>query len=189
MRPHTRGVLTAALLGLAGIATLDVGRASAQGNLVVPLEGNPPVDPQLAVSPPTITGPGEAKANAYATACKLANFPDRPGRRGEQLVPEVAKNRFQLSDRGRTYTFGLRRGFRFNTGAPVRAANFVEAFNRTANPRMDSPGAAYMHEIKGADAVIHGRASRVAGVRALGRYRLQIRLTKNAPDLLQRLTL
>jgi ABC-type transport system substrate-binding protein len=180
------------LLALLGIAVSPPEPASAQGNqsqLVVPLEGNPPVDPAFAVSPPTVTGPGEAKANAYATACKLANFPDLPGRRGEHLTPEVAKNRFELSNNGRTYTFNLRRTYRFNTGAPVTAANFVAAFNRNAQKRMSSPATTFMEDIVGANAVIQGRANRISGVRAIGRYRLQIRLTKNAPDLLQRLTL
>jgi oligopeptide transport system substrate-binding protein len=166
--------------------------ASAQGNqnqLVVPLEGNPPVDPALAFSPPTMTGPGEAKANAYATACKLVNFRDRAGRRGEQLFPEVAKNRFTVSDNGETYTFNLRDTYRFNTGARVTAANFVAAFNRNAQKRMSSPATTFMEDIVGANAVIQGRASRISGVRALGRYRLQIRLKNPVPDLLYRLTL
>jgi oligopeptide transport system substrate-binding protein len=180
------------LLALLGIAVSPPETTSAQGNssqLIVPLEGNPPVDPAFAVSPPTVTGPGEAKANAYATACKLANFRDLPGRRGEQIFAEVAKNRFQVSDNGRTYMFHLRDTYRFNTGARVTAANFVAAFNRNAQKRMSSPATTFMEDIVGANAVIQGRASRISGVRAIGRYRLQIRLKDPAPDLLQRLTL
>jgi ABC-type oligopeptide transport system substrate-binding subunit len=189
-----RRILALALLVSAGVAAIVSAPAYSQGNpeqLVVPLEGNPPVDPALAVSPPTMTGPGEAKANAYATGCKLANFRDPPGRRGEQLVPEVAKNRIQVRDNGRTYRFDLRRTYRFNTGARVTAANFVAAFNRSAQKRMSSPATTFMEDIVGANAVIQGRASRISGIRALGRYRLQIRLKEPTPppDLLKRLTL
>jgi oligopeptide transport system substrate-binding protein len=188
MRSHARGVLALALAALLAFAT----QAHAQGNpnqLVVPLETNPPTDPALAVSQPTMTGPSEAKANAHATGCTLIDFAARQGDRGEKLVPEVAKNRFQLSRNGRIYTFHLRRTYRFNTGARVTAANFVEAFNRNAQKRMSSPATTFMEDIVGANAVINGRANRISGVRAIGRYRLQIRLTKNAPDLLARLTM
>ena len=52
----------------------------------------------------------------YATAAKLYNY--RPGGR---LVPEVA-SRFTVSNRGKRYTFFLRKGFRFSDGTPVTAA-------------------------------------------------------------------
>ena len=46
-----------------------------------------------------------------------------------------------------------------------------------------------MREIVGADAVIDGKATSISGVRVLGRYRLQIRLTKPLGDFTARLTL
>jgi ABC-type oligopeptide transport system substrate-binding subunit len=41
----------------------------------------------------------------------------------------------------------------------------------------------------GATAVIEGRATRATGIRAIGRYGLQLRLTQRAPDLLARLAM
>ena len=41
----------------------------------------------------------------------------------------------------------------------------------------------------GAEAVMDGKAERISGVRVLGRYRLQIRLTKPLGDFTARLTL
>ena len=46
-----------------------------------------------------------------------------------------------------------------------------------------------MHEIVGAAAVIDGKAASISGIRVLGRYRLQIRLTKPLGDFTARLTL
>ncbi len=46
-----------------------------------------------------------------------------------------------------------------------------------------------MREIVGASAVIDGKARSISGVRVLGRYRLQIRLTKPVGDFTARLTL
>ena len=124
----------------------------------------------------------------YATCAKLFNYPDKAGEAGTRLIPEVVKA-FTVSKDRRTYTFELQRTFRFHTGAPVTARSFVDAFNRDANPRMRSPAASFMHEIVGADAVIDGKATSISGVRALDRYRLQIRLTKPTGDFTARLTM
>ena len=43
---------------------------------------------------------------------------------------------------------------------------------------MNSGATAYMREIVGAAAVMDGTAQSISGVRVLGRYRLQIRLTR-----------
>src|SRR6266487_2860847 len=77
------------------------------------------VDPQLAY----IT---TAWWLEYATAAKLYNYPDRKGPSGELLVPEVA-SKFTVSNGGKTYTFFIRKGFRFSDGTPVRAENFKYA--------------------------------------------------------------
>jgi ABC-type transport system substrate-binding protein len=54
---------------------------------------------------------------------------------------------------------------------------------------MQSPATSFMHEIVGADAVIGGTAKAISGVRVLSRYRLQLRLTRPAGDLLARLAI
>jgi peptide/nickel transport system substrate-binding protein/oligopeptide transport system substrate-binding protein len=123
----------------------------------------------------------------FATCAKLFNYPDAAGVAGTRVVPEVV-DRFTVSPSGKLYTFELKRTFRFHTGAPVTAGSFAEAFNRDANPRMQSPAVAYLREIVGADAVIAGKAATISGVRVLGRYRLQIRLTKPLRDFTARLT-
>jgi ABC-type oligopeptide transport system substrate-binding subunit len=124
----------------------------------------------------------------FATCAKLFNYPDASGAAGTRLVPEVVKA-FNVSRDGRTYTFELRRTFRFHTGAAVTARSFADAFNRVANPRLRSPATTYMREIVGALAVMEGKARAISGVRVLGRYRLRIRLTRPVGDFTARLTL
>ena len=92
----------------------------------------------------------------------------------------------RVSQDGKTYTFRIRPGFHFNTGERVRAANFARAINRDLNPQMGSPAAAYLTDIVGARDVIAGKATRALGVRAHGEV-LTIRLTRRAPDIVQRL--
>ena len=76
----------------------------------------------------------------YATCAKLFNHPDQPGTAGARPVPEVVRS-YTTSRDGRTYTFELKRTFRFHTGAPVTARSFADAFNRTAQPGLRSPAA------------------------------------------------
>ena len=123
----------------------------------------------------------------YATCAKLFNNPDASGAAGAQVIPEVVDH-WAPSPNRKTYTFDLRKTFRFQTGAPVTAKSFADAFNRDANPTLQSPAMSLMHEIVGADAVAAGRTKTISGVRVLSRYRLQIQLTKPLGDLLARLT-
>ena len=124
----------------------------------------------------------------FATCAKLFNNPDAPGADGARVVPEVVKN-VAVSRDGRTYTLDLHRTFRFHTGTPVTAQSFADAFNRDAQPRLESPARGFMREIVGAQAVIDGNATDITGVRVLGRYRLQIRLTRPVGDFTARLTM
>jgi ABC-type oligopeptide transport system substrate-binding subunit len=140
------------------------------------------VDPALAYYVPSW-------AIMYATSATLISYPDAPAPRGSRLIPQVATGLPRISRDGKTYTFQLKRTYRLSNGQPVTAANFVYAINRDLNRRMNSPAQPFIEDIVGAEAVIAGRASRATGVRALGRYGLQIRLTQRAPDLLARLAM
>jgi peptide/nickel transport system substrate-binding protein len=140
------------------------------------------VDPALAYYVPSW-------AIMYATGAMLVNYPDAPAPRGSRLIPEVAAGFPRISRNGLTYTFQLKRTYRLSNGQRVTAANFVYAINRDLNRRMSSPAQPFIEDIAGAEAVIAGRATRATGVRALGRYTLQIRLTRRAPDLVARLAM
>ncbi len=125
----------------------------------------------------------------YATAAKLYNWSDR----GSKLVPEVA-SRFVVSNRGKTYTFVLRKGFRFSDGSRVTARNFAYAIDRAANKDLGSPAAPFITQangtnIVGAANVNAGLATHVSGVSAKGPYRLVIRLTRPDGSFLLKLTM
>ena len=125
----------------------------------------------------------------YAAHSMLMNYPDAAAPRGSRLVPEVSQGMPRIAKNGRTYTFTLKKTYRFSNGKKVTAANYAAAINRDLNPKMASPAQPFIEDIVGAKAVIDGRATKATGVKVLSPYKLQIKLTKRAPDLLSRLAM
>ena len=132
------------------------------------------MDPALASSPP-------GWALLDTTCARLLAYPDKPPPEGFRLQPEVAAGFPAVSRDGRTYTFTLRAGFRFNDGTPVRASAFARAINRALAPEMNSPGVQYVRDIVGAGSVLKGKTAAAEGVVARGNT-LVVRLTRPAPD-------
>jgi ABC-type transport system substrate-binding protein len=124
----------------------------------------------------------------YATGCKLLNYPDTNGPRGGQLVPEVAAGFPKVSQNGKTYTFTVRPGYKFADGTAVTAQSFADAFNRDANPKLQSPAQAFVTDIVGANAVLNGQGSQIAGIVVKGNT-IAFHLTHPAPDLLSRIAM
>jgi peptide/nickel transport system substrate-binding protein len=128
----------------------------------------------------------------YATAAKLFNYPDKAGPAGSKLVPEVA-SKFKVSNNGRTYTFYIRKGFRFTDGTAVTAKSFKYAINRVANKDLASPGAQFITDpngtnIVGAKKVNDGKATQVSGAVVAGN-RLIIHLTKPDGTFMAKITM
>ncbi len=123
----------------------------------------------------------------YATCAMLLNYPDKPGAEGSRLVPEVAQSLPTRSADGRTYTFTIRRGFRFSppSGELVTSQTFKYSIERTLNPKMKSPVSAEFRDIVGASAYMAGRAAHISGIVASGDT-LAVRLTAPAPSFLAR---
>jgi ABC-type oligopeptide transport system substrate-binding subunit len=143
------------------------------------------VDPQLAY----IT---TAWWLEYATAAKLYNYPDKAGAAGTQLKPEVA-SKFTVSRDGKTYTFTIRKGFKFSDGSPVTANNFKYAINRTLNKDLASPGAQFITDKSGTNivgglAVNNGAAKTASGVVVKGN-KLIIHLTKPDATFMAKITM
>jgi ABC-type oligopeptide transport system substrate-binding subunit len=124
----------------------------------------------------------------YAVGCKLLNYPDKNGAASSQLVPEVAAAFPKVTDGGKTYTFTIRKGYRFNTGEHVTAQSFADALNRDASPQLQSPAQAFLADVVGAEDVFNGRAKTISGVVVSGDT-LAITLVKPGPDLLARLAM
>ena len=120
----------------------------------------------------------------YSTCLKLVNYPDSSGPKGSQLAPEAATGFPKVSNGGKTYTFTVNVPFtKFApSGQAVTAASFKAAFDRNADPKMQSPATAFMDDVVGAD------KTPVSGVRVRGKN-LTITLKKPAPDFLARVAM
>ncbi len=128
----------------------------------------------------------------YATCAKLLNYPDKAGQAGSRLVPEVAESLPERSPDGRTYTFTIRKGFRFAppSSEPVTAQTFKYTIERSLNPRMRGSAWAngVLGDVVGAKTYMAGKALHISGITA-GGHRLTIRLVAPAPDFVTRIAL
>jgi peptide/nickel transport system substrate-binding protein len=140
-------------------------------------------DPALAYSPPSWQ-------LLDATCAKLLNYPDKPAPAGSQLEPEVAESLPARSPDGKTYTFTIRKGFRFSppSNGSVTAETFRYTIERTLSPTMRSPAQSYMGDIVGAKAYMDGKAAHISGIAVHG-DRLTVQLVAPAPDLPTRLAM
>ena len=119
----------------------------------------------------------------YATCLKLMNYPDANGAKSSQLVPEAATGFPKVSNSGKTYDFNVKVDYtKFSNGQAVTAANFKAAFDRNADPKMQSPSVAFFSDVVGA------RKSPVSGVKVNGSH-LIINLTHASPDFLARVAM
>jgi peptide/nickel transport system substrate-binding protein len=134
---------------------------------------------------PAVASTAPAWALLDTTCVRLLAYPDKPPPAGFHLQPEVAAGLPSVSRDGKTYTFRLRRGFRFNDGKPLQASAFAHAINRLLAPEMNSPGVQLARDIVGAGRVLTGKSRTASGVVARG-YTLVIRLTRPAPDFPRR---
>jgi peptide/nickel transport system substrate-binding protein len=123
-----------------------------------------------------------------ATCAMLLGYPDRAGRANARLYPEVARGFPKVTNGGKTYTFTLRRGFRFSDGTAVTPASYARAIERALSPKMQSPASTFLADVVGADAVMKGKATRPSGVVVRGDT-LTVKLTKPAPDFLNRIAM
>jgi peptide/nickel transport system substrate-binding protein len=154
------------------------GRTSREGG-VFRVAGVPDsIDPALTIDA------GDALS---ATCVKLMSYPDKPVPAGTRVVPEVAAAYPMISRDGRTYTFTIRKGFRFSIGESVTAASFAHAIERMLSPVVKSPSVQYVQDIVGANAVMQGKAAKPSGVRVRGN-KLVVRLTHAARDFPARTT-
>src|SRR5437764_662927 len=126
----------------------------------------------------------------YATGLKLVNYPDKAPPLGSRLQAEAAARLPVVSNSGKTYTFTIKKGFRFSDGSPVTAKNFKWAFDRSATKAQQSPATAFMDDVVGYTAAVDGNKNpaHVPGVIARGN-KLTIKLTHPDGGLLAKLAM
>lgn len=114
------------------------------------------------------------------TSCgSLVRYRDKAPPAGYRLVPELATSFPHISHGGRIYTFRLRKGVRFNTGAVVTGQNLAHGLDRILDPRMQSPVSSAFGVVVGAQDVLDGKTTHPSGVTAT-RTTITFRLTR--PD-------
>jgi peptide/nickel transport system substrate-binding protein/oligopeptide transport system substrate-binding protein len=105
-------------------------------------------------------------------------------------TPQVAES-WTISRDGRRYVFQIRPGVKFHHGREVTARDFEYSITRVFREPHRSEGfaAGYLDAIDGAPAYMNGKAASVRGIRVLGRYKLEITLSRPYSSLLTALAL
>lgn len=183
-RHRLLALLLASLVGSAVLVQAGSSTRGQEGGILrvsfSPAAGLDYVDPAL-----SFTQPGWSLLDA--TCARLFTYPDQEPPAGFRLQPEVASS-WKVSDDLKTYTFRLRRGFRFSDGKPVRADAFAHAINRLLQLAPYSPGTIHVRDIVGAADVLSGPARTARGVVALGNT-LVVKFSRPTPDFITRTTL
>jgi len=94
-----------------------------------------------------------------------------------ELTPWLAKS-YEISEDGKTYTFKLHHGVKFQNGRELTAEDVKYTLERLVNPETQSPGSSYFTKIKGSDEMLAGKASSLSGVRVIDKYTVEVELTE-----------
>jgi oligopeptide transport system substrate-binding protein len=93
-----------------------------------------------------------------------------------KLAPRLATAMPKVSADGKTYTFTLRPGVKFQNGREVVASDVVYSLTRVLDPKTKSPGQSFYTSIAGSQAFIDGKAKTVSGLKAVGKYGVTVAL-------------
>jgi oligopeptide transport system substrate-binding protein len=92
-------------------------------------------------------------------------------------MPAIAEF-WETSRDGLLWTFTLRKGVKFHNGREVTAQDFVYSFTRLLAPKRSGPAIDFLQRIQGVDDFLHGKTASIRGLKAVGRYVLQLLLTE-----------
>ncbi|WP_099974141.1 peptide ABC transporter substrate-binding protein [Lactobacillus terrae] len=100
---------------------------------------------------------------------------------GDKLEPDLAKSVVKPTNDGKTYTFELRKS-KWSNGKYVTADDFVYAWRRIVDPQTASQYAYIYSGVKNADDIMIGKNPVDSlGIKALGKYKLQVDLDQPIP--------
>lgn len=108
------------------------------------------------------------------------------GPEGSDTVPGTAE-RWDVSPDGLVYTFHIRADARWSNGDALTARDFVRSYQRILTPSLAAEYAYKLHHVIGAEEFNRGQLKDFAqvGVKALDDRRLEIRLKRRTPFLLE----
>jgi ABC-type transport system substrate-binding protein len=134
---------------------------------------------------PALTG---VDVDYLRPACEtLMAYPDERLPAGLRLAPELATSTPVVSEEGRTYTFTIRKDAHFSNGTLVTARDLAHSLERILNPVTQSYLAGFFKDVVGANEMLAGKATSLAGAVARRRT-LTLRLVRPVPDLPARTT-
>jgi ABC-type transport system substrate-binding protein/DNA-binding SARP family transcriptional activator/streptogramin lyase len=163
LAPDPRGVL----VGVQGIGADHRG-----GTLTARLAG--PIDQ---IDPASCCDlPPDVRPLAYDSLLSFSKSPASP----DTLVPDLARTIPAPEDGGRSYTFHLRPGIRYSTGAPVRASDFIRGLEAAA--QSSDVEAAYLDALPGAKACPGARSCNLARAMTANNRAATITLHLSHPD-------
>lgn len=101
--------------------------------------------------------------------------------KGSKLVPTLATKIVTPTNNGKTYTFNLRHA-KWSNGQSITAKDFVYGWKRAIDPKTKSEYAYQFSGVLNADAIMAGKKQpNTLGIKALGKYKLQVQLEKPIP--------
>jgi peptide/nickel transport system substrate-binding protein len=171
MRIHVRGVFLALIALGAAVAVAACGSSSSSssstssstavksGGTITIDSGTPPLSADQGLD---FTTQGTELYSVVATP--LLTFKRGvQGTAGAQILPALAKSMPTITDGGKTLTFTLRPGLKYSNGTPIKASDFLYAWERDL--KIPWQAASFLSaNIVGGTAYANGKAKTISGV-------------------------
>ncbi|WP_374713467.1 ABC transporter substrate-binding protein [Symbiobacterium terraclitae] len=93
-----------------------------------------------------------------------------------ELEPELLAEMPAISPDGRTYSFRLKEGVKFHNGATLTAHDVKYTFERLLTPATKAANTWVLQDVVGADEMLNGTATELAGLKVTGDYTFEITL-------------
>ncbi len=144
---------------------------------------------RLWADPPTLDPALVTDGTSYDIVIELfSGLVKLTGDANEPIVADLAES-YSVSNAGKTYTFKLRDGLKFNDGSPVTATDFKWSWERAAAPETESPIVdEFLGDILGVQAIIDGDAVTADGIEVIDDQTLRVTIDAPKPYFIAKLT-